>query len=78
MLIDPRCKVLIKALSSGWRYEKTKSGNEKDTPEKNASSHPGDALTYLAQYMQGGAAKAARRAANTIPLQRSVNPYNMR
>jgi hypothetical protein len=76
--IDPRCRHIIKALSSGWRYEKTKGGSEKETPEKNDSSHPGDALTYIAQFFQGGHAKAARRAQSNTLLPRAVNTYNMR
>jgi hypothetical protein len=76
--IDPRCRHIIKALASGWRYEKTKGGSEKETPEKNDSSHPGDALTYISQFFQGGHAKASRRAQSNALLPRAVNTYNMR
>ena len=76
--IDPRCRHIIKALASGWRYEKTKGGSEKETPEKNDSSHPGDALTYISQFFQGGHAKASRRAQSNALLPRAVNTYNIR
>jgi hypothetical protein len=77
-LIDPSCRNIIKALSSGWRYEKTKNGNEKEQPEKNASSHPGDATTYLCQYFQGGAAKSSRRSQSQVFVPQFKNTYNIR
>lgn len=78
LLIDPRCKTLIKALAGGWKYEKTKSGSERELPEKNIYSHPADAFGYLAQFFQGGHAKASRRAQSNVLLPRAVNTYNMR
>lgn len=78
MLIDPRCRVIIKALASGWRYEKTQKGNEKEVPEKNMSSHPGDALTYLAQYCTENTARTARRNQAPVIPRTFTNAYNMR
>lgn len=50
LLISPRCRVLRKALNSGYRYRKMKTAGEDrfDTkPDKNEFSHVVDALQYL-------------------------------
>lgn len=78
LLIDPRCRTIIKALASGWRYEKTQKGNEKEVPEKNISSHPGDALTYLAQYHTENTVRSSRRQIQPALTKRFTNNYNMR
>lgn len=78
LVIDPRCRGIIKALGSGWRYEKTKGGAEKEVPEKNLSSHPGDALTYLAQYFTEAGNRKARARVQVQTQQVYRNPYNMR
>lgn len=78
LLVDPRCRTTIKALASGWRYEKTKGGSEKESPEKNIYSHPGDATTYLAQFFGENVARNARRA-QAQPLAPAYgNMYNTR
>jgi hypothetical protein len=61
LLIDPRCKKIIRALVSGWRFEKTQKGEEKAKPEKNGSSHPGDAFGYLCRYYVSHTAKHGSR-----------------
>jgi hypothetical protein len=61
LLIDPSCKKIIRALVSGWRYEKTLKGEEKSKPEKNPSSHPGDAFGYLCRYYVSHTAKHGSR-----------------
>lgn len=52
LIIDPRCKVLIRALKGGWRFAMdTKKDEIKGVdPEKNQWSHPGDACGYLCRY----------------------------
>ena len=61
LLVDPSCRVLIRALKGGWRYALDKKELIKGTePEKNASSHPGDAFDYLARYYHRQAARNER------------------
>lgn len=54
------CPKLVRALSGGWRYQMVTKGDiQKPMPEKNGSSHVGDAFGYLArffhkQYEKGG------------------------
>ena len=76
LLVDPNCKVLIRALSGGWRYEKTGNGIEKSMPEKNEFSHPGDGFGYLCRYhvrYDRGNARRSRRDAFIPPM--FNNPY---
>lgn len=50
ILIDPSCKVLIKALNTGYQFKRLKvTGDEKyeDKPNKNKFSHVAEALQYL-------------------------------
>ena len=55
MLIDrQRCPRLIRALSGGYRYEKTRIGVRKSVPAKNEWSHVADALQYLCLAAHGG------------------------
>jgi hypothetical protein len=53
LLVDEKeCPTLLRALRGGWRFEvNSKNDTMKGpVPEKNASSHPGDAFGYLARY----------------------------
>ena len=50
--IDARCRTLIQALSTGWRYKLRKDDSPNTEPEKNQYSHPGDAFGYLCRYAQ--------------------------
>lgn len=55
MVIDRgRCPTLIRALSGGYRYAKTKAGQRKPTPDKNSFSHVTDALQYACLAAHGG------------------------
>lgn len=55
MLIDKgRCPTVIRGLSGGYRYGKTKAGQRKPTPDKNEYSHPLDALQYASLATHGG------------------------
>ncbi len=60
LVIDPRCRGIIRALASGWRYQDTKNGAEKPEPEKNAHSHPGDGLGYLCRYCASNETRQVR------------------
>ena len=48
-----RCPELIRAMSGGYRYAKTKAGQRKPLPEKNKYSHVADALQYAALASHG-------------------------
>lgn len=55
MLIDKtRCPVIVRAMSGGYKYAKTKLGQRKPLPDKNEYSHPADALQYAALATHGG------------------------
>lgn len=49
-----RCPELIRALSGGYRYGKTRGGVRKVTPEKNKYSHIADAFQYACVAAHGG------------------------
>lgn len=50
LVVDPSCKVLIRALQTGWRYKLKKDDEKANEPEKNRFSHPADAFGYLAKW----------------------------
>lgn len=55
IIIDrQRCPMLIRALSGGYRYARTKQGVRKPTPDKNKYSHVADALQYACTAVHGG------------------------
>lgn len=80
LVIDPSLRGLIRALTGGWRYEKTKRDTEKSAPEKNIHSHPGDGFGYLCRYFHRAAVRKGRRTgANAAPvLPTFSNPYVQR
>lgn len=80
LVISPDCKILIRALASGWKYIVTKNGNDRPEPDKNVWSHPGDAFGYLCQYGHKGEIRKGRNKsmANRPALPNFSNPYNMR
>ena len=49
-----RCPTIVQGLRGGYRYSRVKGGQRKPTPDKNAYSHPMDALQYAAQAAHGG------------------------
>ncbi len=74
--VDASCKVLIRALTGGWRYEKTQKGIEKVVPEKNEYSHPGDAFGYLCRYHVRYNAGKTRRVRHLNSVSSTFNnPY---
>jgi hypothetical protein len=78
LLIDPRCKVLIRALRSGWRYGKTQKGDVNPEPLKNDYSHPADAFGYLCKYgAKGLKGELRRKDAGTI-IPAVANTYHIR
>lgn len=55
LLIDrERCPDLVRALSGGYRYGKTRSGQRKPNPDKNKYSHIADAFQYACVAAHGG------------------------
>lgn len=55
ILIDKeKCPTVVRALSGGYRYAKTRAGQRKPLPDKNAYSHIIDALQYAALAAHGG------------------------
>lgn len=55
VLVDAeRCPTLVRGLSGGYRYAKTKAGQRKPLPEKNDFSHVMDAFQYACLAAHGG------------------------
>lgn len=73
--ISPHCVYLKRALNGGWRFETDRKGKTKPEPEKNASSHPGDAFGYLCRYFQYDVAREAKRKATGYVPSVYHNPY---
>jgi hypothetical protein len=79
LLVDPACRTLIRALRSGWRYNKSQKGDTAAEPAKNDYSHPGDAFSYLCKYFYKGIQSESRRKQVLGNVQRRViNSYNFR
>lgn len=49
-----RCPTLIRGMSGGYRFERTRAGERKAKPAKNEYSHPIDALQYVCLAAHGG------------------------
>lgn len=49
-----RCPELIRAMSGGYRYARTKAGQRKPMPDKNQYSHVADAFQYACLALHGG------------------------
>lgn len=47
------CPTIIRGLAGGYRYAKTRNGTRKPLPDKNAFSHPIDALQYACLVAHG-------------------------
>jgi len=77
LLIDPSCRVTIRALRSGWRYSTNTKGDTAETPMKNIYSHPGDAFSYLCQHFFVDSERSIKRK-NRQPSRPDVNIYNQR
>lgn len=79
LVIDPRCKALIRALNGGWRYSMDRKGKRSDEPEKNHHSHAGDGFSYLARYFEHNVAREARRNRSVVtPARYPTNQYAFR
>lgn len=65
--LSPECKVLRKGFNGGYAFRRMNVSGERyaDTADKNAYSHPHDALQYLALGAQGEADYSWRDAAST-------------
>jgi len=56
-----RCPQIIRAMSGGYRYGKTKDGKRKPAPDKNEYSHIADALQYACLAAHGGMGEMVAR-----------------
>lgn len=67
MLIDYRCRTIIKGFEGGYQYRRVQVSGERysDKPEKNMYSHIHDAL----QYLMLGAGEGRQLLNNQKPLQ---------
>lgn len=78
-LVDPACRVLRKAMESGYCYRRLQVSGERrfaDTPAKNRYSHVAEALQYL--MLGGGEGRALIRpkeAAKPVIAQRAWQPW---
>lgn len=74
-LINRKCTILRKGLLGGYRYKRVQVTGESryiDTPDKNAFSHPADALQYLALGVRSAnhfVAPAVKRVVHTVSAQ---------
>lgn len=67
-LVGPKCKVLRKCLSGGYKYKRIKvSGEERyhDVPDKNKYSHPADGFQYMMLGLGEGTALLSSNSAPT-------------
>jgi hypothetical protein len=55
--VNPECRQVIKGFDDGYRYRMKKNGELEDRPEKNAYSHPHDALQYGTMVLSMGAGR---------------------
>jgi hypothetical protein len=78
LLIDPSCKVTIRALEGGYRYTVPKSGLEKAEPDKNQYSHPADAVQYLAKHCRNQTDRNLKRTNSGFKPPRFPNLYALR
>tara|TARA_Y100000310_G_scaffold329470_1_gene399390 strand:- start:1988 stop:3145 length:1158 start_codon:yes stop_codon:yes gene_type:complete len=73
--LDPSCTILRKGFNGGYRFNRVQvSGMERfrDVPEKNAYSHPHDALQYLCSGSINPVKMAPVESAGTFVPQRST------
>ena len=76
-LIDPGCTELIRALSGGYQFKKTKDGRNSNDVDKNDDSHVGEANEYGDLWFQRGEQRKANlKERGIIVSQPTANPYN--
>jgi hypothetical protein len=76
IIIDPRCRMIIGGMAAHYKYRRIRQGTRDaytDRPDKNAYSHPMEALQYGVLGVRGragiiNASAQARRAGNVIPM----------
>lgn len=78
LIIDPSCRVLIRALGGGYRYAISTKGQTAATPDKNEYSHPADAAMYLAKHFRRISDKVTRRKNGNFAPPAFQNRYNLR
>jgi hypothetical protein len=65
-LINPRCKTLIQGFEYGYRFKENKNGTLTGLIDKNAFSHPHDALQYLALGIKSNYIARVTRTASSV------------
>lgn len=78
LLIDPSCRILIRALGGGYRYAISSKGQTSATPDKNEYSHPADAAMYLAKHFRRVNERQMKRKGSPFTPPRFDNRYNLR
>jgi hypothetical protein len=73
IVIDPGCRALIRALESGYKYQRNKDGTHQLMPLKNEHSHVAEALQYGVMGLRGKAGLMrdvafAGRPGNVVPF----------
>ena len=71
LLVDPRCRTLIKGFEGGYQYKRMQVSGERfdDKPDKNHFSHIHDALQYLMMGAGEGRSILRNVSANVKPFQ---------
>lgn len=72
LLLDPRCRMLRKGFQGAYRYRRllTREEHFTDQPDKNAYSHPHDALQYVTAHLL---AEGLRTPTHHQPQQREAS-----
>lgn len=76
VLIDPKCKRLIKGLKGSWQYKRMQTADEKfsQVPDKNQYSHPCDAFGYW--LLGGGEGRKLRTPVGSQRHTKVIRPQN--
>jgi hypothetical protein len=78
LLIDPGCRVTIRAYGGGYRYAISAKGSTGASPDKNEYSHPADAGMYLAKYYRKISDKMLKKKQSNFVPPRFDNRYTLR
>ena len=78
LTVDPGCRILIRALSGGYRYAISTKGQTAASPDKNEYSHPADAAMYLAKHFKRIGDRVTKRKNSGFTPPKFDNRYNFR
>ena len=78
LIIDPACRVLIRALQTGWRYRIKRDEEQTLEPEKNKWSHPADGFGYLCKWFANMDPEYSRAAKKRITMGATAPNYHAR